>query len=96
MHIHLHHYPEVVARHLHHLTDDHLHQAHPVLKAPAEAVVPVVGIGREELADQVAVARVDLHTVETGLPGQGDGVTEVLHQGGNLVFAQFAHEGRRI
>ena len=56
----------------------------------------MIGIRREELADQVAVAGVDLHTVESRLPGKCDGVAEVLDQPLDLVLAQGAGKGRRI
>ena len=76
----------------HHLT----HKAHTVVQAAAIFVVTVIGIGRQELADEVAVARVNLDAVETGLTRQLHGFAEVFHQLFDFVFAQATDKGRRI
>ena len=76
VHVHLDNHSDVVACSLHHLADDHAHEAHPVLERPAELVMAVVGVRREELADQIAVSRMYLHAVETGFPGEVDSIAE--------------------
>ena len=96
VHVHLDEHAHVISGRLHHAADHQLHQAHPVLQASAETVAAVVGIRREELADEVAVARVDLDAVEARCAGEFHRMAEILHQGQDLVFAQGAHESRRI
>ena len=52
----------VVTGRLHHLLHAHAHEAHAVVERTAVLVATVVGIGREELADEVAVSGVNLST----------------------------------
>ena len=96
MHVDLHHHAQVIFGLAHHLLDDKAHETHPVVEAAAELVVTVVGVRREKLADQVAMTRMDLHTVEPRLTSQVHGMAEVLHQPVDLLFAQLADKGRRI
>ena len=49
--------------------DDLRDKAHPALKTAAVFVGALVGVGREELADQIAVCGVDLDAVDAGLLG---------------------------
>ena len=93
MHVHLDYHAHVVAGGFHDLLHHELHEAHAVLEAASELVAAVVGVGREELADQVAVAGVDLHAVESGLAGEVHGMAEVVGDAEYLVLAQSAHEG---
>ncbi len=51
------------------LLDDLHEQADAVLERPAVLVGALVGVGRQEVGDQVAVTGVDLHQVEAGLLG---------------------------
>ena len=58
---------------------DDLHgQAHPVRVAPSPLVGAVVGLGGDELVDEVALGAHDLHAVVAGLPGERGGAGEVL------------------
>ncbi|AMD88023.1 hypothetical protein AXF14_11120 [Actinomyces radicidentis] len=70
------------------LGDDLLGQAGGVLRGAAVLVLALVVVGREELVEQVGVARVDLDRVEAGLldaAGGGaelaDDVVELLDRG---------------
>jgi len=51
-----------------------------VFKAAAVLVGAVVGIGGEELADEIAVGGMELHAVEAGLLRADGGIDEVLHK----------------
>ena len=59
-HIGLYQYGHVVSGSGHHFVQTHLHETHSVLERPSVFVLAVVGIGREELADQVTVSCVHL------------------------------------
>ena len=96
MHIHFHDHAHIVPGGFHDTPDHQLHETHPVLQAAAETVVAVIGVRREELADEITVAGMDFHAVETCLPGELHGVTEILHQREDFLFAQFPDESRGI
>ena len=93
VHIHLYHHAHIVPGGLHHFLDHHPHKAHSVLQAAAELVLAPVGIWRQELADQVAVAGVDFHAVKAGLARQVYRIAKVRHYLQYLFFAQGADEG---
>ena len=92
-HVHLDDDGHVGAGGLHDLLHHHVHEAHAVLQRAAEEVVPVVGGGGEELADEVAVAGVYLDGIEPGFAGQSDGAAVGAGHVGQLVGAEAAHEG---
>ena len=73
---------------VHHLLEAHAHEAHPVVERAAVFVAAVVGIGREELRDEVAVPGVHLDAVETGGMSCSHGLAEVF---GNLHYFVPAH-----
>ena len=54
-------------------------------RVPAVAVGAVVGPGLEELIDEIAVGRVDFHSVESGFHRPLGGAAVVLHDGRNFV-----------
>ena len=56
----------------------------------------MVGVGREELRDKVAVACVYLHRVETCVVGSLDSRAKVLGKLPNLLLAHTAMEGGRV
>ncbi|MNV30487.1 hypothetical protein D3C71_1217590 [compost metagenome] len=71
-------------------------QTGAVGNAAAVVVGALVGTGLEELVDQVAVGRVDLHTVKARRNGVACGVAVVLHDAGDLFGIERAgHGGRR-
>ena len=96
VHVHLDQNAHIVSSLFHDALYDHAHQAHTVLKRAAKTVVPVVGVWREELADQVAVAGVDLDAVEASTARQADCIAEIVHEGVNLVLAQRACKRRGV
>ncbi len=69
---------EVRAHGLAHAADDFHRQAHAVLVGAAPAVGAVVGVGGEELVDEVALGTHDLDAVVFGLPGEHGAGDEVL------------------
>ena len=78
---------------LHHLVHTHTHKAHTVVERATELIAAVVGIGREELRNQVAVTCVHLDAVETRLVSCVNGATEIARHLTNLIFAHTAHGG---
>ena len=70
--------------------DDLGHETHPALKAPAVLVRALVGVRRQELADQVAVRRVDLDAVEAGLLGDDRAGDEFSHHGFHFIGGERA------
>ena len=56
----------------------------------------MVGVRRQELAYQIAVAGVDLDTVKTGFPGKVHRLAEILYQRVYLILPESPHESRRI
>ena len=96
VHIHLHHHAQIVAGGFQHPRDHAAHQPHPVVERAAVFIAAMIGIGRQELADEIAVPRVDFDAVETGFPRQVHGAAEILHQFIDLRHFQPAHERRRI
>ena len=62
---------------LHGLAQTHAHEAHAVFERAAVFVVPVVGVGRQELRNEVAVPGVHLHRVESGVAGRAHRRAEV-------------------
>ncbi len=65
---------------------DNLHiDAHPVFQAPAVEIGAVVGVGGEEVGQQVAVGSVNLHQLKTGLLGPQGGIAEGVDNVLNLL-----------
>ena len=95
-HVGLDHHGHVVAGDTHHLFDDEFHETHPVVKDATKLIVTVVGVGRQELTDEVAVSRMNLHAVESCLAGQVNSLAEVKDQGINLLLLELSDESRRI
>ena len=54
----------------------------------------VVGIRRQELAYEVAVSRMDFHTVEASLAGEVDSLAEIEDKGIDFLFLKFSDESR--
>ena len=79
-------------RRFEHFFQAHPHEAHPVLERTAVFVAPMVGVGREELRNQIAVARVHLHRIEPGFVGRADRLPEILGEGRALAAPHAAHE----
>jgi hypothetical protein len=75
--VELHQHREAGADRLAHPAHHRRREAQPVLQAAAVLVAALVGPGREELAEQVAVSGVQLHRVEAGFQGQPGGPGEV-------------------
>ena len=69
---------QVRADGLAHATDDLHRQTHAVLVATAPTVGAVVGVGGEELVNEITFRPHDLHTVVLGLLGQHGAVDEIL------------------
>jgi hypothetical protein len=65
-------------------------QAHPVRVRPAPAVGALVGVGDQELVDEVALGAHDLDTVVAGLARQGGAVDEGLDLALDAALAQGA------
>ena len=80
VHIHLHYHAHVVAGMFRHAAYHPLHKAHTVLERAAVFVVAVIGIRRQELADQVAMSGMNLNAVESRFACQIHGVAEVFYQ----------------
>ena len=76
---------------LHYLVHTHTHKAHTVVERAAELIAAVVGIGREELRNQIAVTCVHLDAVETRLVSRVNGATKVACHLTDLIFAHTAH-----
>ena len=89
-------YSYVVSGSLHYLLHDHVHELHAVLQRAAELIAAVVGVGREELRDEVAVTGVYLHSVEPSVAGDAHSVAEVLDGLEYLVLTQTVYEGRGV
>ena len=79
-----------------HLIHTEVHKAHPVLQAAAELIVAVVGVRREELRDEVAVAGVQLDGIDARFVSDVNRFAEVLYDFVNLAAAQPSDESRRI
>jgi hypothetical protein len=74
-------------------------QAHPVLERPAPAVGAAVGVGDEELVEEVALRAHDLDPVVAGLAGAGGGggdVGDLLLDAGLIEFAGREGRDRRL
>ena len=80
-------------RGLHHFCEAHPHETHSVFQRPAVLVFPVVGVGREELRDQVAVPGMYLHRVEPRVVRGVDGLPEIPCHLRDLVLAHTPHGG---
>ena len=93
-HVHLDQYGHVVSGRFHHFVHHHVHEPHAVFQTSAEFVFPVIGVRREELADEVAVSGMDFYGIETGFTGQTDGVAVGTCHRGEFIFPQSADEGR--
>ena len=75
------------------LFETHPHEAHAVFERASVFVAPMVGVGREELRDEIAVPGMDLHGVESGVVGGADGASEVFGDLFDLAAAHAAHGG---
>ena len=95
-HVHLHYHCHIVARRLHHLFHTLVHETHTVFQRPAVDVMTAVGVGRKELADEIAVAGMYLDSVETGFASQADGIAVSTRHSRQLVGAKASDECRRI
>ena len=65
---------DLSVRCLYHLADALAHEVHAVVEASAVTVVAMIGVGRKELRDEVAVSGVNLHRVKAGLHREPDSV----------------------
>jgi hypothetical protein len=76
--------------------DDFQGEAHAAGEVAAEDVQTLVGRGRHELGDEIAMGAVDFDRVEAGFPGPDRGVPERVDQGEGLVGGElpgeFAHD----
>ena len=95
-HIHFYNDCHVASRRCHHLVHHHFHKAHPVLEQAAVVVFPVIGVGRQELADQISVSGVYLDGVEAGFPCQVDSPSVGSGHLRQLFSLHATHECRRI
>ena len=95
-HVHLHYHSHIVSRRLHHLFHTLVHETHTVFQRPAVDVMTAVGVGRKELADEIAVAGMYLDSVETGFASQADGIAVSTRHSRQLVGAKASDECRRI
>ena len=86
----------VVTGRLHHLLHAHAHEAHAVVERTAVLVATVVGIGREELADEVAVSGVNLYGIESGIAGVVDRLAEGTGHRLDFVLVHASYEGGRV
>lgn len=85
---------EVLADGLAHPPHDLHGEAHAVLVRAAPAVGAVVGLGGDELVDEVALGAHDLHAVVAGLPGEAGGAGVVVDGPLDLGVGERAgHEG---
>src|SRR5690606_636708 len=81
---------EVRAHSLAYAAHDLNRQAHAVLVAATPAVGALVGVGGEELVDEVAFRPHDLDAIVLGLLSQGGAIDEVLDLLLDALFIQFA------
>jgi hypothetical protein len=79
---------KVLTNCLSHGGDDLPSEAQSVLQRPAILIVAAVGMGREELMNQVAVAEGYLNGFEACLPHPPGSLSEIADVSGNLVKAQ--------
>ena len=84
---------EVLAHVLLAALENLLQEAEAVLPAAAVPVAPLVGEGREEVGDEVAVRAVDLHHLEAGGLCTPCGLAEILHQLVDLLDGQLFRDG---
>ena len=95
-HVGLHEYGHIAAGGLHHLIHRHLHETHAILQRAAVHVLAVVGIGRQELTEQIAMPRMHLHGIESRLTGEAHGMSERLCHLLYLTGPHTAHESGRV
>ena len=86
----------VVAGRLHHLLHAHAHEPHAVVERASVFVMAVVGIRREELADEVTVSGVNLDGVESCIASVVDRVAEGPGHRLDFVLVHTPHKGGRI
>jgi hypothetical protein len=75
-HVGFYNHPEVGSGGFHDLFHTQAHEAHPVFERPAVLVAAAVRVGREELADEVAMAGMDFNAVHTGVARHAHCVAE--------------------
>ena len=67
-----------------------------MLKVAAPFVAAMIGVRREELAYEVAVAGVNLHTVEARIFGEASGIAKLHSHLANFIVAHTAHYSGRV
>jgi len=78
-----------VANGLKYFPDD----AHAVVNAAAVVIVAAVGMGREELTQQVSVCGVNLHSIEPDILSTFGSRCESVHEAGDFVTSQTPRPG---
>ena len=96
VHVGFHYDSHVILGLLHHAGDDAAHEAHAVFKGAAIFVAAVVGVGRQELADEVTVAGVHLDAVEAGTAAEIDGFTKIIDNLVDVLDGHLAGESGRV
>lgn len=81
---------------LHNLLEAHVHETHAVGKRAAVLIMAMVGVGRQELRDEISVTGMYLDAVETRLVSRIHRPSEILGERDALAAAHAAHEGRGI
>ena len=95
-HVHLHQHCHVPAGSLHHLVHHHVHETHTVFQWTAKFILTMVGRGRKELADEVAMPGMNFHRIESRLPRKIDGTSVGTRHLRQFISTKPTHKRRRI
>ncbi len=90
-HIGLDHNPNVASGSLHNLLHAHPHEPHTIVERTAPTVAAAIGVGRQELAYEIAVTGMNLHAVHSGIASETHGIAKRPAHGYNLVVTHTPH-----
>ena len=95
-HIHFYENCHITACRFHHFFHHHIHKTHPVFERTAIFIFPMIGVGRQELTNQIAVPRMYFNGVKSGFPRQIDCISIRFRHFRQLLFFHSTHKRRRI